>query len=229
MDSTQELIDTVMTQHHQLPQSKLAASQYAPLRLRILKNAKRAAIWLNMQRDWTFRYVDGATVTVLANTSDIALPAAWANEGQQGGVWLSAEEARVTWRRSGEVTDLLNSSAITGTPEVYTVIGNHTLRVWPKPAANTTFKLYYLSSGPVLTDANPGGITYFPNDWRETVLYERVIWQEMKDKGDVSSLSGQMDIVKEALFAMICDERQGKPEASDFPRYAGAADVSWIE
>lgn len=228
MLGTLELIDEVLVQHHGISSAKTASATYATLRARVLRNARRAGKKLYNLRDWTWRYVDGGTVTLLANQNAIALPGTWVNEGREGAVWLP-DGTPLIWRPVREVRhqQRLNGSQ-TGDPTVYSVDLLRSIIVDFKAQANTVLTLHYQTSSPILTDANPGGLTLFPEEWHD-LIYEMTVFRELKDKGDIGQMPAQVEMIRDMLFDAVCSESPGQHQAQELPRYPGAADVFFLD
>jgi hypothetical protein len=232
LEHTQAAIDNLLTDHHQISLSKIAVSSMERLRRRITRNLQRVAIRLWNMRNWTFTYVDltdGSLVLTVANNSEVDLPAEWANEGKDGGVWLFDEpKTPLRWRRSGEIAHYRNGHRAEGTPELYTVVGLRKLQGWPFATGDTKLSLRYQATAPIIADSDDpdtNGLSRFPADWRDTVLYEWLVWYEMKDKGDVAGMASQWELVRDAILDMCCKEHQGKPWEEHLPRFEGSADV----
>jgi hypothetical protein len=226
LNGTADLIDQVLTQHHGISAAKTAVSTYATLRARLLKNANTVIKSLYNLRDFTFRYVDGATVDIAALGNDVSAPADWANEGRDGAVRLASDGTPLTWRPVRDVRqrqqDNLNN---TGVPSYYSVDLLRKIIVDIKVAALTTLRLHYQKATPTLTDANPGGlVAALPAEWHD-LLYEMVVLRELNDKGDQGRLTVQAELVKNMVFDMVCTERQGQNVPEDLPRYPGSSDV----
>ncbi len=225
--ATVDLIDKVMVFHHQIPEARIAAGgAYDNLRSRLLSVAQRKLTEIINESDWTFRYVSHEAVTI--DTTGLGtLPAAWSNEGQQGGVWLdpAVNARRLHWHRLGDVTSRRETGTDAGEPEIYSVRGLREIITWPLPPVSMTVYVQYQASVGALTDASPGGIDVLPEQWRDSVLYEMVLLEEMEKKGNQPSLPYQLQMVSKNRFMMLCQERQGKPEVQMMPRYAGSADV----
>lgn len=232
MESSFELISTVLTDHHQINSLKVAAAAYAKLRARILRNERKAIRRIWHLRDWIFTYVEADDIIIPAGGSDFDLstPAAgsWLSDGIDGGLWLLNDpKSALVWHRAGIVNNLLRSTE-TGVPRAYTVTGQRTLRVWPRPPAETGLFGIYKSTAPTPIDDDSDeddGLLRIPLDYRESVIYEMVVLYEMKAKGDLASIPAQTQDVKDAVFDMVCNERQGKPWEQNMPRFAGSADV----
>lgn len=232
--NTAALIDDVIVQHHQVPADKTAASAYTRMRVRVLRNTQKALGRLWHLRDWTFTYVENGVVTLAAVGDDTGdLPAEWADEGQQGGAWLDTENQPLTWKRSGTIASMKQTSdGGSGVPQYYTVIGMRKLAVWPPTDTDgRVVNVRYRSRPPLLVDSTdgqgdpaPSNLELFPWDWRE-LLYEMVVLREMLAKGDVASIPAQERLVENGIFAMVTTERQGKPGLQSLPRYEGSADV----
>lgn len=229
MVDTEEALNTLLTDHHHINPAKVATNVVTRLRARGLNNLRRAARRLWRLRDWTFTYVDdSSTVIIPANGFQDTLPAGWANDGVDGGVFtLNDPKHPLVFKRSGVITELLRTSQEKGDPKFYTIDGLDVIKVYPPVSVATPLYVRYKAITPALADqAAPGdGLSSFPIDWRDTVLYEWMVWYELKDKGDVQQMSVQWDIVKDAIFTMCMEERQGKPWDEDLPRFAGSADV----
>ena len=95
------------------------------------------------------------------------------------------------------------------------------------PSANTPIKVTYKSMAPTLEDSGAdAGLSLLPVDWRDTVLYEWIVLEEMRAKKDLEEIPAQAEVLKAGIFDMVCGERQGKPWEQTMPRYAGSADVT---
>ena len=227
ISSTEDLIDKVMVFHHQLRPDRIAeGGPNDTLRKRITFVAQRKLAIIHTLRDWSYRYVSHAAV-VIDTAGEGDLPSGWGNEGQDGGVWLdpAVNNRRLVWNRLGVITNRRETGTETGEPESYSVRGLREIIVWPLPVAQLTVYVQYVSAVPELTDGDAGGLDAFPEQWRDSVLYEMVVEEEMLHKGNLPGLPVQQKVVREALFMMCCEERQGKPEVATMPRYAGSADV----
>lgn len=228
MDHTKEALDTLITDHHHINPAKVATSIVTRLRLRGKNNLAKAARRLWRLRDWSFTYVDDSSVVIPADGFEATLPAPWANDGVDGGFFtLNDPKHPLVFRRSGMLTELIRTSAEKGDPKFYTIVGLSKIQVFPPVSVSTPLYSRYKSVCPPIVDqVAPGdGLSSFPIDWRDTVLYEWLVWYELKDKGDVQQMGAQWDIVKDAIFTMCIEERQGKPWDEDLPRFAGSADV----
>lgn len=239
MDSTEEALDTLITDHHHINEAKVASSVVARLRARALANLQKAARRLWRLKDWTFTYVDDpSSVVIPADGFEALLPAPFAGDGIDGGFFtINDPKHPLVFRRAGIINEWLKTSPEKGNPKFYTVdVGSraesgggmaYMLKVFPPPSVNTPIHCRYKQACPTLIDQlAPGdGLSAFPVDWRDTVLYEWLVWYELRDKGDVQQMPLQMDIVRDAIFSMCCEERQGKPWEEDLPRFAGSADI----
>jgi len=234
MESSYELISTVLTDHHQINSLKVAAAGYAKWRARLLREERRAIRELWHLRDWTFAYVEADDIVIASGGTDFDLttPAAgsWLADGVDGGVWtVNGDKRPLVWMRQGRLNMLKQTSNETGPPRFYTVIGNKTLRVWPPPTESTTLFACYKSMAPTPMDDEGGvdddGLLRIPLDYRESVIYEKVVLKEMEAKGDVQSVAMQAAKIESNIFSMVCNERQGKPWEQNMPRFAGSADV----
>jgi hypothetical protein len=224
IDSDQALISLVVTKHHQI---RIDSDNPQPeLRTRILDNEQDACNVLLTMRDWTFRYVQD-TLAVTANSTEIALPSQWANEGRQGGVWCTNPEYPIEWRRLGDVLDMLNRDPnARGLPQFYSVQGLRNLRIYPAPSQNITLNIAFKVNATLCEDDGAGaGCLVFPEMWRRSVLYEMVVEREMRDKGEFDGLPIQQQAVKAALYNMTCDEQQGEPQDRRVPHYVGTPDI----
>ena len=76
LDTTEDLISMVLTDHHQVSTTKVASSAYAAWRARLLRVAQRVLRRIWALRDWTFAYIEDDTLVIVANTSDVDLPVA---------------------------------------------------------------------------------------------------------------------------------------------------------
>lgn len=217
-ETDSEMIDQVIEGHHQISLDE--DNPQDELRQRIERNLIKETNNLLNFRDWTFRYIDG-TVPIAANSFEGNLPATWANEGRDGGVWFRTQEQRVVWKRLGFLKDQIERNQTQrGDPYWYTVQGSKIL-VYPAPSAAITLNVFFHTDGAVVADDGGVGITIIPARWRLPVLYEMVVAAEMKDKGEVDSLSIQRVTVQDNRYNMICEERQGQPEDRLVPYYPG--------
>lgn len=226
--SDQDLIDLVLTKHHQMDLA--IDNPQTELRARVLDNEQDACNVLLTFRDWTFRYVED-TLVIPANATTVELPTQWANEGRQGGVWATNPEYQVMWRRLGDLIDMVNRDPnARGLPQFYSVEGLRNLRVFPAPSADMTVNLAFKVNAILCEDDVAGeGCLIFPEMWRRSVLYEMVVEREMQDKGELDSLTIQQGKIRTALYNMTCDEQQGQPEDRRVPHYVGTPDLenSW--
>jgi hypothetical protein len=224
IDSDQTLVTLVVTKHHQINNS--VDNPQTELRARILENEQDACNVLLTYRDWSFRYVEADLIEASDNT--IALPAHWANEGRQGGVWVTNQSGpyRVEWRRLGDVLDMIQRDPnAVGPPQFYSVQGLRNLRLYPRPN-DIDLHLAFKVNAVLCEDSADGeGCLVFPEMWRRSVLFEMVIEREMQDKGEFDGLVIQKAKVKEALHNMCCDEQQGLPEDRRVPHYIGMPDA----
>lgn len=223
MDGTDDLIDAVMMDVHHIDQSKLAAAANTKLRARLLREAQRALLPIWSARDWSFKYVE-ATVS-LTTANDVSLPAAWGDEGRQGGVWNQALQDPIPWARAGEVTTMLRQNpSLSGPPRLYTVIDAYKLRVFPTPDQTYTIQLRYEQKVPVLTDAEPGNLDALPYQWRG-VLFEALAERECAAKGDSEGRATYRERYARALYDMMCGADQGKPWPLEVPRHPATASL----
>lgn len=228
-----EVIDEVLLRHYRIAASKTASGTYATLRAQILSSLADEVIQVWNLHDWRFRYIDDDITIPAAGGSDDGytgeLPGDWSNEGRQGGVWLAdPDRGQLRWKRRQEVIDLQRTYPdITGIPEWYTVTGTDTLSVYPKQIANRTLHVSYEQAAPNLTDSatDSGGLEAFPAQWIRSVLLSGTILREMLRKGRSELAAAQAEMYKNALFTMVCQERQGKPWEDVLPRFAGSSDV----
>jgi hypothetical protein len=153
----------------------------------------------------------------------------WSNEGWQGGVWIPSETRAVGWVRMGQLRALQqeNPNEI-GPPQVYTVVGNRNLVVWPPPAGDTSLVVVYEIMCPAITDsASPSGVELFPAEWRDLCLYQGTAAKEFKDKGDLQAYPVEFAEYIKNRETMCIQEAQGKPQTRDLPVHPSA--FPWAE
>jgi hypothetical protein len=233
--STAALIDEVLQRHYRIDLAKVSATAYAPLRAQVLSSLadELHAIWY--LHDWTFRYVDTTVTLKKLNLPDddgyhAALPADWANEGRDGGVWLTdPDRGQIQWKRSGEITDLQRTYPdIVGVPEWYAVEGVRNLTVYPKTTgADRSLYVRYQQTVPNLVDetTDAGGLDVVPIDWIRGALYLGTVVREMVRKGQNELVAAQAQLYQNAVYSLVCSERQGKPWQDYLPRFPGSSDV----
>jgi hypothetical protein len=223
-------IDNLLTDHHHIAPAKVSTGHVARLRARALRNLQKAGIRVWTLRDWTFVYVeDDATVSIPANGHSDTLPATWASDGTDGGVFLKNEPGTpLVYRRPGVIAEWLRTrSSERGIPGYYTIDGLDTVKVFPPPSEATPLHVRFKRACPTFADSTGAGNGFdaFPPNWRGPVLYELGVWYELKDKGDVQQMPAQMEIVKDGIFQMVMEERQGRPWDEDLPRHPASADL----
>jgi hypothetical protein len=231
-----DLVDLVLKQFHTIDQAKLASASYTPLRARILRNARLETIAMYNLRDWLFRYINGGTVTIPDSSYDAILPAGWANEGQDGGVWRTGAFAGpLQWTPLGQIKNLQQTYP-DQVGDVFRYSVENRAGVWyitcfPKASPAQNLSLYYEGITPEIAD-DPAdtGLARFPTDWRESVIYNGTVLREMRDMGDIQSLPAQTALYNDAVFSMCCTERQGKPNVDQWPRFPGGTDIfmEWL-
>lgn len=236
--STAYLIDEVLVQHHQINPAKVSSQTMLPARARILRNTQRVINnWWGL-RDWNIKYITDSPVALPASGDGlVTLPAEFANEGQDGGVWITGSDPwRVQWRRSGEVRNWRASFPDDrGRPNVYTVSGLRTAMFYPRPDQNYSLLVSFVRSAPILSDRaesdapdpdeDPGGIDNVPVDIVRSVLLSGTIFWECVDKGDTQALQVWQGNLGQGVENSCLNLRQGKPEVQTLPRYAGSSDV----
>jgi hypothetical protein len=229
-DNTKAIRDQVIGNVHGIDINRISSVTLDFLSARILETMNDVAVGLYALRDWTFRYLEVTPFALLPGVNDVDLPAAWVNEGKQGGVWRLGEPlGRATWRPLHFVTDQLrrypNES---GPPQIYAVSGLRKLRMFPPPDGNMSLAILMLRSMPalVMDPVNPedDGMTTFPELMRLAV-YRGVAGEECRRKGDVAEYPLWIRRYESAVFDLLCSEQQGAPEPGFMPRYAGSADT----
>jgi hypothetical protein len=229
------MIESLLMDYHQINIEKVTTSVYGDHRTRMVRTLGRIVNKLYNLRDWTFRYVERSYIVPAGDWDGPPLPENWSNEGQEGFVQMINDPFNIlSWMRMGEITKLTNlPGAANGDPHSYSVGSVNTgtfadsrrIRIYPGAgAADVPLFIRFHANGLTLNDSNPGGLDTWPPHWTD-VLYEALVLAEMKAKGDVQEVPLQMQEVKDLIYNMICEERQGKPGIDFMPRYPGASDV----
>jgi hypothetical protein len=227
---TQDGIDKILTEYHQLNTLGLTTPSAVNARTRILSDWQRAVDYFYILRNWHFRYVDDTSVGQ-SGDDFIALPANWGNEGRDGVVWDVTHQKPVGWIGLRDIKTMQERFPDeTGEPRHYSVRGIPTTSVptaliFPKFSGDTTLRFQFQARKPTLEDLNPGGLQYVPEQWWETILFEYAKWLEMKHVGAASEAVIQKQLWEDMLFNACIEETQGKTIPDYMPRFPGSASV----
>lgn len=157
-----------------------AAGVWRPRCLLFAQDAGREA-W-NFD-DWSFKFGTGTIAFV--NGVGTA-PAGFKNFGVGGGLYLQGGKKEVSYvppRKFFREKEMIAQTS--GDPAFYTVTGKDTITL--NAAISGTYNIYYEKSRPTFTDATPGGLTDFPDEFHEVLFWG--VWDRlMVPIGDGRSL-----------------------------------------
>jgi len=227
-------LDAIVEEHYEMDPDDTAASIVALIRKQLTTAANASVSKLWRTRDFPYKYVLNATVTVPATTypaiPSVALPAAWGGMGWQGAVHRAQDAPNgpgvVTWRRLGFVMDQLNQREEHGLVRHYSIQGAYNLIALDRPEANTDLLVSYEKRRPFFTDASPGGIDELPEEWIIPFLWPDTLWRQAQKDGDLQAVPSLQAEAREALYDVVCAHEDGKPDEMSFPRYAGSLNLA---
>lgn len=202
--------------------------QIARYRQRVLKDVQRVVDDTWVFRNWGFRH---ASATKTADTNGLFFaPNDFLSIGPGGNLTVSGQVEPLKWmsprdyNRAKSVVWLQR-----GIPKFYTeldvVDDTRRLAVYPFPASGFDTILFdYDRTSPALVDDFPtneanGGIEEIPAQWHRSVIYNGVIFYQMKSKGNPQSRSEQWDLYQKGLQKMAFEERGGRSETHNLPAY----------
>lgn len=187
---------------------------------RTRRNIQRAVNKIFNDRNWAFRFAEGDTTTDADGR--FLMPADFVTFGSYGGIYYPAGNRQLVYMPLREYWRSIKTQSATGEPLGYAelqiqgsqqVIGTYRI----KEAAALEYA--YKRGCPVITDADPGGLEIFPVEWRETTLYEWVIYFQMKDKANAQGVTEQLKLAQDALVTMRRECRLGRPDSTRLVPY----------
>lgn len=206
----QSLITTVL-QDFDRTQTNITAK-----RRQVLGNLQTIVGLVDNDRDWVFRRK--STQQGRSANVDIAnCPTNWLAWGRSGGVFIipaSGPYIPLTWMPPHKWVRA-NAYDQGGTPTHYAEAGISSAGVqqfglFPTPTSALQLWIVYKRTTPTITDANPGGLDQIPAQWHQLVILPGVVMLQMKDAGNIQSMTEQKAIYEAGLKSMRINERVGQ-------------------
>lgn len=174
-------------------------------------------------REWRFKLTSG-TVTVLNNTSSIAMPSDFLDMGSEGAVYSAAgikmveqpAQRLLEWRQLG-----IGTGSPVDTFAIFNFDATSGLPLFQLPntvSGNTAFTVWYNRVAPTLADsvtAATSKLHFIPAQYHNTVLLPGVVAKIRKQKGDTRDWAGQYAA---GLTSMALRERPRKTAVQQLPR-----------
>ncbi len=188
-------------------------------------HAQRAVNYVWGYRNWAFKWVTDAAVTVTAGVGD--LPSNFLSFGKSGGAFLGAGLPILRWKSPKDMAALRAAIGQSGQPNFYSIaatvplIGTTggTRTIYTYPLDTRTLTLVYERKCPTLLDSTlpedaadlatyGSGLEEIPEPWHLSVIYEGTVYFSMLDKGNALA-AAQMGIWKAGLKQMCEVEHTG--------------------
>lgn len=207
----QDILDRILTDHDHVSTSNSARRDQA------LRNLRRIYTKVWNHRNWAFRY---KTATPTA-TNGIFTLSDFTSFGPSGGLIIPGQTMPLRWMPLNVYRRMLLGVPRTGTPFAFTELGvsSGARQIGLYPAYTGALTVWYQFDAPTLTDANTGGLEFFPLQWRESVLYEGTVGLQMKDKANIQSQTEQKKIFEDNLATMVREERGGRSDVHNLVPY----------
>lgn len=217
--NTTDLVDRLEQDH--LGRT-LDTGDFTRVRAKGVRNLQNAVNYLWHHRDWDWS-MDNGTVVVAAN-AELVLPTNVQWLAKEGGIWIStpAQRPPLSWIPFHRYLDLLKARGKSGEPVYYTKANQVTgqaetqyILLYPTNDQSRTFSWAGKVRAPRAVDdeGSDDEIWQIPQAWRETVLYELLVYYEMKDTANIQSRTDQLGVVQMHLENMIIEERPGRNTA----------------
>ena len=231
LDNTATMLDGILANVHAIDSTRVSTATKDAIRARALDTMRSILLEVAKLRDFTFRYSITAAAALASGGTDVSVSGSWTNEGRDGGIWRNQEPlGRVYWRPLHDILHRLQTLTETGPPQMYSVIGNRTVKVWPR--ADQAYTLYIVSLPEIssIADSTGGsnGLSTYPEALRNAVYLGTAMW-ESRRKGNLVDYGTFKENYEAAKFDLVCSEGQGAPDPRFMPRFAGAADVFSLE